>query len=361
MKRHSLILVLITVTAPAARGHASADSAQVDEISRLLDERHAEAAYQRALALVATAPEDLEARYAAAVAAVSTGRLREAREHASAGLLVAPDEAGLLGLLGYTMLAQGDLSGARATSQRAQALESSEPVSTEVAAQLGAIDRAERRLAGEDPRLDPGSAMWVVDRVLERVFAGATSFELASYFDVDGNAQTLAMDLEEARRSFRNRAEEMSQDQLGWSVRGQDVDGDVVRVDVEIVSETVITQTLADEWKRTVPASPSMPPDVIDMLDNVEASEHELVIDRLVGTHQFSVTPVQFEVVPTGVSYRVRDVSLGGVSLREMMRSPPRMASEAPDRRKSFAYWFGYYSVPLAIGIICLYWLLRRR
>src|SRR5689334_8620440 len=107
MARGALVVVLLLVlgAGPAAAAPGNdIDGALAD--GRLMDAREIAARW------IADAPDDVNARYGAALVAYRSGRFDEARDHIDAGLRLLPGGYQLTGLAGLILLDEGDEEGA---------------------------------------------------------------------------------------------------------------------------------------------------------------------------------------------------------------------------------------------------------
>lgn len=109
----------------------------------LRDDDAAIAAFERAFAI---APDRVEIGKEYGRQLLDAGRSREAVDIASRTCALAPKDAALVANLAVAQMLAGELAAARATAERAAALDPADPINENIIAFIDAVERGERRL-----------------------------------------------------------------------------------------------------------------------------------------------------------------------------------------------------------------------
>jgi hypothetical protein len=327
-------LAVIALLLGAAEARA-APSAEAEVILQLLESHRAGEAYRRVAPLLVAHPEDSYLEYLAAMASFHTARTAEAMEHVERGLRIKPESIVLLAVRARLRLLEGDLVGARADVARVLATDPADADAAEMQAQLDTIEVAQARLGESTSRYAVGSPSWIVDRFLERAFAGAGAVELSVFIhpdvlqDVPEDARTPGLVVAYLARlieQIESKGAFQSYHVEGWTILGSPPLGDDAWVQVSLVYEQDITRETALKGATV---------NLDSIFSDLELEERAEAADRLTGRRFREIMPVDFILGVSDHGFRIREVRVGGRDLQRPLRGLDarilayRMAAEA--------------------------------
>ena len=345
--------VLLALAAPVRADQT--DDVDAEMIEAALAENRLTAAYARASAYATRRPDDVRARYLAALAAVATVRYDLAEEHLGAGIQLDPQNADLLGLGARLHLSTGDEARAALFARRALEADPDHVEASDVVAVLATIEQARARRRGGGAGHPLGSPEAFVDDFVARAVAGASADDLVQSIDPrilgraarsDGAATMLrsaiAGFLDEARGPAA-RAMHL----IGWVVHpAERVDAGRQRVAVELALVTTVTREnlgMVRQFAAAAATRSMIDPYLLATLEGVDARDLPGLIDRLTGTRTFGIVTPIFEVDDGGKDPRIVDVAINDTTVRTILdalgEAPP---SSAVVRDRSTAFRIGY-------------------
>lgn len=320
--RWSVVLVFIVALSRVAYADDEKPKSEREQLSELVFEGDAEEGYHRLVPLVAAHPRDAELHYYLSEAAERTGRYGEARAELDAGLALDPEHVGMLTGSGYLYIETGDFAKARPQLDRALALDPDYEFAHETLAWLQLIENAKARRAGKDPDLEVGSPAWVVDRALERAFAGATTIELITFVSPEIMRELLPPERTRANllsyaesfgETLRDTATKESQNVDGWVIGEvtRDDDGVHTRVVVDVAMNQTHSADAVDEVIAALTEDEEAETDWPTIRDALLETEPELwpaARNRLVGLREQVTLNVTFEVAERHGVNKISDV-----------------------------------------------------
>ena len=343
MRRAGLALVAVLLLAGADGG--ARPVALTDAIAQALEDGRTAEAYAMSRDLVELVPDDPDARYIAAIAAMNTVRDGEALEHIEAGLAVAPDDIDLLGLRAGLRLGAGDEAGARADAERALAIDPQAADGLAVRDELEVFARARARRGGEEPDLQEGSPVWFVDRLCELVANGAGADALESRFALEildslpSDQRTHANLVAVLRWALEGgaRAGAAGESFAGWWVeRHWDERGGLAWVTVRAPYLDVVTESQVALFHRAL-ADPdgeaAIDPGTRAIIEGVPADQREDLLRRMVGARVHGVMDLRFVVRKSGGRQQVIDLIMNGISVKTQLATMLRLGSTEPVTR----------------------------
>jgi len=311
---------------------ARADIALTEGLAQTIAEGRFAEAYTLAGDLVVAHGDDPDVRYYASVACLRTARFAEAEQHITAGLAQHADNADLLGLRAQILLSKGDEAGATAAADQALGFDPQAVDAVTARDELAIGAEARARRAGADPGLPAGSAAAFVDEVIAGISAGDSPSQIAEAFDLEILASTpppdrtpagLVKGIETALREARAMRDKTDQQLYGWVVAPDATpSGDRVIVDALVPIESTITP----RQRAAIGAAAADPqlrgtvdPGILALVDGVPEEEREALLDRMVGIRTRSVLDLHFEVAGAAGDYRITDLAIGAVSLKDQL------------------------------------------
>jgi hypothetical protein len=319
-----LFVAIVIACAPVAASAQPADD--VESLSRLIDEGHADEAWNRLVQIVEREPDNLPMRYLASLAALETGRYDEARAHVNAGLDRSPDNATLLGLRSEIRFREGgDDIGARKDAKRALELDPDELRARFTDETLDVFYRADARRKGVIPALARDTPAGFVDHLFERGFAGAGALELATFIDLEiliavpPERRTHAMLVGYLRDFLGGWAASHEGGYVGWLIGDTSTDGDRATVHVKMPIDIVLPES---------------------------------------GIHQRGITTLDLELIETRDAFRITDAVLNGIDHRgkygQVSTTPIAVRASHPLRSRPLLFEAGYrFGGPvLLIGVL---------
>jgi hypothetical protein len=337
VRRAGLALVAVLLLAGADGG--ARPVALTDAIAQALEDGRTAEAYALSKDLVELVPDDGDARYIAAIAAMNTVRDDEALGHVEAGLALHPDDIDLLGLRAGLRLGDGDEAGARADAERALALDPQASDAGAVRDELETFARARARLGGEVPDLQEGSAVWFVDRLCELVAGGAGAGALESRFSLElldslpPDQRTRANLVAVIRWALEGgaRAGAAGESFLGWWVeQSWDERGGLAWVTVRAPYLDVVTESQVNLFRRAL-ADPQghavVDPGTRAIIEGVPPDERAALLARMVGARVHGVMDFRFVVRRSGGRHQVTDLIMNGISVKTQLATMLRLGS----------------------------------